>query len=146
MWQNKSPHLTYQGDDLVSDLKQRYSEISNKCVITYYNSRGSRVHIGLESIRERLFKLSFDAYHCPELRWGATPDSKEGSTCESSAEKNFWYKQEQFLRNQLERRFDVRMDYRAQDLSTPRPGVGVTTSADTDILKYLNTLGDITQQ
>jgi Ni,Fe-hydrogenase I small subunit len=84
--------------------------------------------------------ISFDAYHCPELRWGAALNSAEGRSCHSTAEKNYWYSQQQLLRNQLERRFDVRMNYRADELSTPRLGVGVTSVPETDIPGYLSTL------
>lgn len=137
LWEQQSEHLTYRGENLPEDLMRTYNEISDQCVITYYNSAGNRVSLKLEEIRERLPKISFDAYHCPELRWGADLNSREGQTCNTNQEKNFWYQQEQFLRNQLERRFDMRMDYRASELSTPRPGVGVTKVPDTDVLGYL---------
>lgn len=140
MAKNQSPHLVYSGSDLAADIQNTYLEISNHCGITYYNSRGNRVRLSLEQIRERLFKISFDAYHCPELRWGATADTQEGSSCVTNSEKNYWYTQEQFLRNQIERRFDMRMDYLAKELTPPPPGVGATSIPDTDILNYLRSV------
>jgi hypothetical protein len=142
MWKNQSSHLVYNGQNLVDDLKSNYIAISNQCVITYYNSRGSKKKLTLEDARLRLPQMSFDAYHCPELRWGATQETSEGSTCSTNANKNHWYKQEQYIRNQLERRFDIRMDYDADELSRLPPGVGSRNVPETDILKYLNSLNE----
>lgn len=39
--------------------------------IDYTNSRGEKVYLTLEAIEDRLYDLSFDPNHPPELRWGA---------------------------------------------------------------------------
>jgi hypothetical protein len=140
LWRKNHPSIQFHGSDLPAALLREYRDRSESCYITYYNSLGGRVRLNLEDVRARLPAISFDAYHCPELRWGAALNSAEGRSCHSTAEKNYWYSQQQLLRNQLERRFDVRMNYRADELSTPRLGVGVTSVPETDIPGYLSTL------
>lgn len=132
--------LDYSGTNLAKDLLNIYQEETERCGIIYYNSLGQRQMLNLDDIRERLPKISFDAYHCPELRWGATPDTAEGRTCSTDQEKNFWYQQEQGLRNQTERRLDVRMDYGARDLSVMRQGVGTATVPETNIPGFLHSM------
>ncbi|HOM48269.1 MAG TPA: hypothetical protein PK491_07110, partial [Candidatus Hydrogenedentes bacterium] len=43
----------------------------------YTNSKGKTVTLTLKDIEERLYDLSFDPNHPPELRWGAPFDSDE---------------------------------------------------------------------
>jgi hypothetical protein len=45
--------------------------------ISYTNSRGEQVHLNLLEVEKRLFDLSFDPNHPPELRWGAAPGTGE---------------------------------------------------------------------
>lgn len=45
--------------------------------MTYVNSAGSPVHLSLLDIEQRLYELSFDPNHPPELRWGAPLGSEE---------------------------------------------------------------------
>ena len=52
----------------------------------------------IDTVLDRLFALSFDPYHCPELRWGAAAGSPELSSCPDNAEKLGWYRAEQRLR------------------------------------------------
>ncbi len=47
---------------------------------------------------ERLFLLSFDPYHCPELRWGDV----DTASCPDGSSKRWWYEQEQRLRNVID--------------------------------------------
>ena len=53
---------------------------------------------------DRLFTISFDPYHCPELRWGA-PVGPERSTCPDGKNKLDWYANEQRLRNRIDREY-----------------------------------------
>ena len=80
--------------------------------------------------------MSFDPYHCPELRWGAT-DPAELSTCPDGDTKREWYDAEQNLRNQIDRTYDARMDFTLTELRTPGPGRGTTAAPDTDVRGYL---------
>ena len=45
--------------------------------MTYTNSNGEQVPLTLLDIEERLYELSFDPNHPPELRWGAAEGSEE---------------------------------------------------------------------
>ena len=66
--------------------------------VRYSNSAGAKVTLNLGQIMDRLFKLSFDPYHCPELRWGDT----EAASCPDGSDKRRWYDQEQRLRNVID--------------------------------------------
>jgi len=127
-------HLRYQGDDLPGDLAKIYRRASESCFVAYRKSDGSVVRLSFEEVRERLFALSFDPYHCPERRWGAR--DAELSSCKTDAVKEAWYGAEQALRNQIERSYDARMDFSLDELG--RSGLGVATPPDTDVLGYLS--------
>jgi hypothetical protein len=79
------------------------------CKFIYKRSDGTEVELNLNDVQDRLFDISFDPYHCAELRWGARPDSKhekargEFATCPEAPRKLFWYKEEQRLRNRTSR-------------------------------------------
>src|SRR5690606_37076182 len=66
---------------LGASLLAAYEEASNssECNFQYTRSNGRVVNMGFEDIVSRLFKMSFDPYHCAELRWGAT--GSELSSC-----------------------------------------------------------------
>ena len=130
-------HLRYQGEDLADDLAKTYRRGSESCSIAYRKSDGSTVRLSFEEVRQRLFALSFDPYHCPEQRWGAS--DAELSSCKADGAKDAWYLAEQSLRNQIERRYDARMDYSLDELG--RSGIGVAVAPDTDVLGYLSGIG-----
>ncbi|HEY8075712.1 MAG TPA: hypothetical protein VIF62_16415, partial [Labilithrix sp.] len=53
-----------------------------RCNVTYANSGGANVTITLGDVMTRIYDLSFDPYHAPELRWGAHPRAgDEEATC-----------------------------------------------------------------
>ena len=54
--------------------------------VSYKSSRGSAVTLSLEQIEGRMFDMSFDPNHPPEIRWGASFDSPEsrGAVLEST--------------------------------------------------------------
>jgi hypothetical protein len=85
------------------------------------------VRITLATVLDRLFKLSFDPYHCPELRWGDTG----ASTCPDNSDKRSWYDREQRLRNAID------PDLRARTTLDWGPA----TTPDIRIGKLLETLG-----
>ena len=127
-------HLAYQGSDLAGDLLRAYDRAANACIIQYHRSDGSVMSMGFEEARARLFALSFDPYHCPERRWGAS-EAGELSTCRDGADKRAWYDAEQNLRNQIDRTYDARMDFSLADLR--KPGLGATRAPETDVRGYL---------
>lgn len=135
-YKNKDSVIRYEGTNLAGDLLNIYLEKSQTCQITYTTTDNRAVTLNLEEVRQRLFNMSFDPYHCIELRWGAT-NPEELASCADDANKRAWYENEKYLRNQPERRFDVRMDYTLEELANPIPGVGLETAPDIDVLSYL---------
>jgi hypothetical protein len=132
-------HLSYNGSDLVGDLLKTYGQVERFCVIDYHRSDGSTVRISYEEARKRLFAMSFDPYHCPELRWGAR-ESAELTTCRDDVIKRFWYDSEQGLRNQIDRTYDARMDFSLADLQKQSPN---PPPPDTDVRGYLESTGKL---
>lgn len=106
--------IDYSGtvDSLVQDYMNIWVELGqSECAIAYENSSGGFVELDLDQIMDRLFDLSFDPYHCPELRWGAEMGSSEMGTCPdrndtSSGGKIWWYDEEYRLRNQIDRDYE----------------------------------------
>jgi hypothetical protein len=131
------PKLIYHGTNLSSDLKSVYSKMASQCQIGYKNSAGAEVTLNLDKALERLFKLSFDPYHCPELRWGATSDS-ELSTCQMDKTKWKWYKAEQGLRNRIERDYSLPMDKTLGEL--PYTSIIVKKVPQINMKELLNSL------
>lgn len=128
--------LQYSGVNLARDLEQTYLATAKACQISYRNSQGYSVTLNLEDIRQRVFALSFDPYHCVELRWGAR--GQELASCPNDKDKMEWYNEEQYLRNQLERRLDLKMDYKARQLEKAvKKGVGVYETPETDLINFL---------
>ena len=137
MYQKGDPQIDYSGANIKADMLNSYWKIAQACKIAYKRTDGSIVTLNLETVRQRLFALSFDPYHCPELRWGAAT-AQELATCKDDTTKREWFKREVWLRNQIDRVYDVRMDYSLSELTGPKPGVGVANPPDVDIVKYLS--------
>jgi hypothetical protein len=135
-YRSQDPALVYQGENLAKDLFQVYATEATACQFSYLTTSGKKVILNLESARQRLFNMSFDPYHCVELRWGARIP-EEMASCTSDENKKQWYSREKWLRNQTERRYDVRMDFSLYDLTSPMKGAGVATPPDIDIVTYL---------
>jgi hypothetical protein len=125
-------HLVYSGSDLPGDLLNAYRRAASACVIRYHRSDGSVISLSFEDARARLFALSFDPYHCPERRWGAS-DPRELATCPDDADKRDWYEAEQPLRNQIDRTYDARMDFSLEELR----GMPANAAPDTNVAGYL---------
>lgn len=136
-WRAGDPGIVYSGTNLPSDLLKAYEQESRSCEFSYTTSSGGAVTLNAEDARRRLFDMSFDPYHCVELRWGAkTP--QELSSCRDDANKREWYSRERWLRYQWERRYDARMDYSLGELTGPKPGAGIAAPPDVDVVTYLN--------
>jgi hypothetical protein len=130
--QGDRAHLAYSGSGLSADLLKTYRRAAGACVIKYRRSDGSTVSLPFEDARARLFALSFDPYHCPERRWGAS-DPRELATCPDDADKRAWYDAEQPLRNQIDRTYDAQMDFSLDDLRK----IPAVAAPDTDVEGYL---------
>jgi hypothetical protein len=136
MYQAGDSKLVYKGKDLAADLLATYDREANACHLTYARSDNTPVTLSYEEMRRRLFLMSFDPYHCVERRWGAT-DANELSTCHEGALKEAWYAVEQNLRNQVDRTYEVEMDFTLDELRTPGPGKGPAAPPDIDTRAYL---------
>ena len=118
------------------DLASRRSELcaawqsevaSAACQFTYRDSAHGVRAFSLDTVLDRLFALSFDPYHCPELRWGAADGSAERAACPDDAVKLRWYRDEARLRNRIDREYGV-----------PTPlEFGPLTSPDVDVRTVL---------
>jgi hypothetical protein len=130
--------LAYAGDDLARDLARVHAEETAACRITYTASDGGTRPLSFADVEARLFALSFDPYHCPERRWGATT-ADELETCPDGPEKRAWYEAQQRLRNQPDRTYDVRMGFTLADLKRRVPGSGLDQPPDVSVAAVLAT-------
>jgi hypothetical protein len=135
-WKAQDPTIVYSGSTLAQDLLDMYQRESRACEIAYQNSSGRMMAMSLEQVRQRLFQLSFDPYHCIELRWGAS-SADELSSCSDNSNKRLWYVREQRLRNQPERQYEARTDFNLEDLLKPLPGNGIENPPDVDVVRFL---------
>jgi hypothetical protein len=103
---------------------------SEACRFAYRNSHHALVPFTLDDVLDRLFDLSFDPYHCPELRWGAQPGSSELESCPGDRAKQSWYLAERRLRNRIDR-----------DYGVPTPlEAGPEAPPDVDVRRHLTSV------
>lgn len=131
--------VVYSGSNLGRDLREAYDQAASACAVEYRRSDNSVVKLSFNDVVKRMYLLSFDPYHCPELRWGATHPN-ELATCRDSQDKRAWFAAEQGLRNQTQRTYDARMDFSLNQLQQKVPGSGVGQAPDIDLRGYLETL------
>lgn len=138
--QQGSPSVEYGGANLIGDLLAAYDEESQRCVTTYVRSNGTRVNMSIHDIVGRIYDLSFDPYQCVERRWGAQT-AEERSSCQDTADKTVWYNAQRFLRNQIDRTYDVQMSYTPSELEAGPHGLltgrGVAEGPDLDVRAML---------
>jgi len=142
MARNGDKNIAYSGADLPGDLAAAYMQEAEQCPITYQASDGSERAMTFEDARARLFAFSFDPYHCPERRWGATTQA-ELATCPDDGVKRQWYEAEQRLRNQTERTYDARMGFSLGELQARAPHSGQDMPPDIDTLALLRGAADL---
>jgi hypothetical protein len=140
MYNNRDPRVSYDGLQLKETLQKIYDDESAACKIRYRNTNGKEVTLSFDDVRKRLFKLSFDNYHCIERRWGATEDD-ELESCDDGGEKKRWYEAEQRLRNQIDRTYDTPMNFSLSDLRNKKKGSGWDEPPDVDVKKVIDTMG-----
>jgi hypothetical protein len=128
--------LDYAGHDLKGDLRKVYLEEAAACNFNYTKSDGSTVRLDFHELVKRLFKLSFDPYHCVERRWGATSSAELGS-CVDNADKRAWYDAEQRLRNQINRTYDTRMNFTLIQLQQRATGSGIDQAPEIGVIDLL---------
>lgn len=89
-WYDRQPDLvdlsglewyyTEAREDLAHSLVGEKNRVFSERLFSYTNSAGEKVAISLLELERRLYDLSFDPNHCPELRWGAPRNSAEMAT------------------------------------------------------------------
>lgn len=131
-----SSRISYRGGNIRADLLKSYNRAAKACTITYIRSDGTPQKLSFDDIVNRLFRLSFDPYHCVERRWGASAPS-ELASCPDGVLKQAWYESEQRLRNQLERTYEVRMDADLNGLRNKRAGTGVDARPEVNARAFL---------
>ncbi|MBC7540447.1 MAG: hypothetical protein H7281_16605 [Bacteriovorax sp.] len=100
---NHDPNIKYFETDLVKDLREIYLAKSKSCIVKV----SPKIEINLDLVLMNLFALSFDPYHCAELRWGLT----NTASCATTSKKISWFKAEQGLRNRIDRDYSMKTNY-----------------------------------
>lgn len=67
--------------ELADAILAEKRKLFDQRAVTFTTSRGQTVTLTLSAIESRLFTMSFDPNHPPEVRWGAAPDSPEAAGC-----------------------------------------------------------------
>lgn len=111
------PSIDFPIGNLPAALHDVYDRRATTCRINYKRTDGSIVRLNMHHALDRLFDLSFDPFHCPERRWGAS--GNELSTCTDGKEKAAWYDAQRFLRNDPRRTYDLKTDFTAEELKDP---------------------------
>ena len=140
MWIKRDPRIVYDGSFLGQDLSRAYDRESAKCTITYLSSGKRPIAMTFDDMVRRLFRMSFDPYDCIELRWGA--EGTERQSCPEGSDKLRWYDDEQRLRNQTDRTYDIVMDFSRSDLERHVKGSGIDRAPDVDVKKLIDDMGD----
>ena len=77
-------HAVWTESDLAVALLREKRRLFAESLFHYTNSSGDQVTLSLLDIEKRLYNLSFDPNHPPELRWGAAPGTPEAATASES--------------------------------------------------------------
>jgi hypothetical protein len=124
---NGNVKTDYDGNDIVSDLRNIYLSKTKACSIM----ATSKISINLDFVLHHIFDISFDPYHCAELRWGL------GNTdnCYANESKIRWYRAEQGLRNRIDRDNTIKTSYDVETL--PNAPVSQVEKIDLSLEKLL---------
>ncbi len=140
LWVRRDPRIVYDGALLQQDLREAYAAQASACTITYLNSARQPVAVTFDDMVRRLFRLSFDPFHCVELRWGAV--GEERASCPDGRVKLRWYEAEQRLRNQPDRTYDIQMGFDLDDLTRRVRGSGIDDPPPVDIRALIDAMPD----
>jgi hypothetical protein len=123
----RDPNLAYTGTPaaLVGVFQKYWNEaLANPaCRYKFAGSDGKPVAFTIGDVDQRLFDLSFDPYHCPELRWGI----QNSPACVMDANKMDAYRREAGIRNitDADKRPPGGPDQLNQGAATP-PVIGIS--------------------
>lgn len=99
LWLARDPRIVHDGLFLKDDLLRAYDAQSEACRVTYLTSDKRPVTLRFNDMAQRLSFMSFDPYHCEELRWG---DAASGS-CNDAPTTRRWYDVEAPMRAEVGR-------------------------------------------
>jgi hypothetical protein len=140
LWVHRDNRIVYDGYDLQRDLRKAYTVGSIMCTITYLNSAKRPVAMSFDDMMHRLYAMSFDPFHCVELRWGA--GGEERDSCPDSERKLKWYEAEQRLRNQSDRTYNIQMGFDLDELNRHVKGSGIDQPPPIDIEALIDAMPD----
>src|SRR6201996_2749683 len=140
LYNKRDPRIVYDGNFLKDDLAAAYTEESNACKITYMTSGKRPISLTYDDMMHRLYTISFDPYHCVELRWGAVGD--EAANCGDGRQKRAWYEAEQRLRNQSDRTYDAQMSFDVAELNAGGKSTGIDNPPPVDVKGLIDNMGD----
>lgn len=121
------------GHDRAVQFLGIWNQHVRSCRFDYKNSNNRVVAFTLDDVQSRLFDLSFDPYHCTEMRWGAYPTNlAEWATCNTQSEGHVKrFNDEKTMRNIIDR----------PAAGTPTPiGTGPAEPEDVDVKALLDQL------
>ncbi len=123
--------LAYSGISLKRDMAKIMEEENAACELTYRTSFGRKQSLTMSEVGARLFDLSFDPYHCPEMRWGEKGFS-EDHACLKDPAKASWYRAQRFMRRMTDLTDDRNTGYGLTmvGISGPRKGLKENPQAD----------------
>ncbi|MCC6152660.1 MAG: hypothetical protein IT367_02820 [Candidatus Hydrogenedentes bacterium] len=67
-------------EDFAEAIVEEKRKAFKEHFIEYVNTPGEKVKLSLADIEERIYDMSFDPNHAPEIRWGARPGTPEFAT------------------------------------------------------------------
>lgn len=140
LWIRRDPRIVYDGLFLQKDLREAYAAQSAACTITYLSTAKTPVSMTFDDMMHRLFRMSFDPYHCIELRWGA--EDAERESCPDGPVKLRWYAAEQRLRNQPDRTYDAQMSFGLDELNRHVKWSGIDNPPPIDIKALIDNMPD----
>src|SRR5262249_8514725 len=90
---------------IANQLLAVWNQHQSSCRLQYKTSNGAAQPFTLNDVNARLFQLSFDPYHCTEMRWGAFPNAPgEQSSCNTQSEAHIKrFNDEKSMRNLIDR-------------------------------------------
>lgn len=145
LYKARDVRAVYNGTDVVGDMLKAFDDAASRCNLSYVKSDGRVQKLAYQDVIQRLYAMSFDPYHCVEMRWGASDASELASCNTKSGSKLEWYKAEQRIRNSLERKYEKKMGWSLTELQNrmdmdaknPDNSAGSDTAAPLDVRAYL---------
>lgn len=105
-------------EELGMALLKLKEDMFHGLTFSYTNSQGDPVKLSLADVEQRLFDLSFDPNHAPELRWGAS-GAELATMAKEKSRYSAGYKAQEFWRYRLEKKQGAMDPYDADNPRQP---------------------------